>query len=196
MVLNPDLNFGGMLMKKFSFALVLSGVALMALGACDHQPSTKSQLEAANGQYWQRAETTSAIWQRGPKAQQTLHRDIAHCTTEIKELQRLGALRAQTPAEPDANGNMPKAGTPESKLAAWDTPERDGYLYAEHSNYHDFETCMQAGGWERVEYLPYDVATEARETYIDTILTEKRRTRSGEYSRAVEQKGDFDSLND
>jgi len=54
---------------------------------------------------------------------------------------------------------------------------------------------MQFAGWERVEYLPYDTATEARETYVETILTEQRRTRSGEVERTVEDKGDFAGLN-
>jgi len=104
-------------------------------------------------------------------------------------------MRASTPADPDSQGRVPDPSTPEGRLAGWETPERDGYLYAEHSDFHDFETCMIASGWERVEYLPYDVATEARETYIDTINTERRRTSSGEYEEDVEAEGDFDSLN-
>jgi hypothetical protein len=158
-------------------------------------PSTAKQLELAHGQYWQRAETSSAIYQRGPKAQQMLHRDIAKCTYEVRELKRLGALRDATPADPNSLGRVPDPSTPEGRLADWDTPERDGYLYAEHADFHDFETCMLAGGWERVEYLPYDVATEARETYIDTMNGEQRRTLSGEREEENAVEGDFDSLN-
>ena len=183
-------------MKKISFALVLSGVAFLGLAACDTMPSsTASRIETANGHYWQRAETSSAVWQRGPKAQQMLFKDIARCTNEVKELQRLGAIRNAMPADPDKNGNVPNPDSSEGKLAAWETPERDGYLRAEHSNYHDFETCMQFAGWERVQYLPYDVATEARENYVETILTERRRTNSGERVVTPVEKGDFDGLN-
>ena len=147
-------------MKKLFSALILPGAAVMALAACNSMPpSTAKQLEMAKGQYWQRAETSSAIYQRGPKAQQMLHRDIAKCTYEVRELKRLGSLRASTPADPDSQGRVPDPSTPEGRLAGWETPERDGYLYAEHSDFHDFETCMIASGWERVEYLPYDVAT-------------------------------------
>jgi len=170
-------------MTRFSFVLVLSSVAALTLGACSTDPVMP---DMSNAHYWQRAETSSSVWQRGPKAQQTLHRDISRCTAEIRELQRLGAIRAQMPADPKNPGPLGK----------WETPERDGYLYAEHSDYHDFETCMQFAGWERVEYLPYDVATQARETYIDTINTERRRSRSGERSMTVVEKGPYDNLNE
>lgn len=169
-------------MTRFSFALVLSSVAVLTLGACSTDPQT---VDLSNAHYWQRAETSSAVWQRGPKAQQNLHRDISRCVAEIRELQRLGAIRAQIPADPQNPGPLGK----------WETPERDGYLYAEHSDYHDFETCMQHAGWERVEHLPYKTAEKARETYLETIGVEARRSRSGERSMVVEQKGDYDNLN-
>lgn len=180
-------------MKKISLALVLSGVAVLTLAACDTMPGPS--VETANGHYWQRAETSSAVWQRGPKAQQMLFKDIARCTNEVKELQRLGAIRAVTPADPDHNGNVPDPNSAKGRLAGWETPERDGYLLAEHSDYHDFETCMQFAGWERVEYLPHDVAVEARETYVETILTERRRSRSGEVEKTVVEKGPYAGLN-
>lgn len=184
-------------MKPFSLALILSGVAVFGLAACDTMPkTTAAQIETANGHYWQRAETSSAIWQRGPKAQQLLFKDIARCTGEVKELQRLGAIRAATPADPDHNGKVPDPNSAEGRMAGWETPERDGYLLAEHSDYHDFETCMQFAGWERVQYLPYDTATEARENYVNTILTEHRRTSTGERTRTVVEKGPYDGLNE
>ena len=184
------------LMKSFSFALILSGVAVLTLAACDHQPpSSKKQLEASQAHYWQRASATSATWQRGPKAQQMLHRDISRCTAEIKELQRLGSIRAQIPANAGADGRIPNPATAEGRLAQWDTPERDGYLYAEHADYHDFETCMQFAGWERVEHLPYRIADQARDTYVDTILTEGRRSRSGDRTVVEQPKGPYDNLN-
>lgn len=183
-------------MKPISFALIMSGVALLGLAACDTMPkSTASQIETANGHYWQRSEASSATWQRGPKAQQLLFKDIARCTNEVKELQRLGAIRNAIPADADQNGNVPDPQTPEGRMAKWETPERDGYMLAEHSDYHDFESCMQFAGWERVQYLPYDVATEARENYVETILTERRRTRSGEVEMTEKEKKPYANLN-
>lgn len=184
-------------MKNISFALILSSATFLALSACDSMPpATAMQIETANGHYWQRKEVSSAIYQRGPKAQQLLFKDISRCTYEVRELQRLGAIRASTPADPDAMGNIPDPSSAQGHLAEWDTPERDGYLYNEHSDYHDFETCMQAAGWERVQYLPYNTATEARDTYVDTILQEQRRTNTGQRDQAdAPEPGDFDGLN-
>lgn len=178
-------------MKKFTFALVLSGVAALGLAGCVGSAVTNDQIETKNAHYWQRAETSSSIWQRGPKAQQMLHRDISRCTTEVRELQRLGAIRANTPADPDASAKV--ANSSAARLAQWDTPERDGYLYAEHSDYHDFETCMQFSGWERIEYLPHDTATQARENYIRTIKAEQRQTNDGTV-KPVPQNGSDDRV--
>lgn len=164
-------------MKRSLVTLALCGAALVTIAGCSSVPSTKEQLAKANGQYWQRAETTSALYMRGPKAQQMLNQDIARCTGEIRELQRLGAIRTAMPGDNDKNGNVPDTNTPEGRLAQWDSPERDGYLYAEHLDYHDFETCMQAKGWERVEYMPYKIADEARDTYVETIIDQKRRSK-------------------
>jgi hypothetical protein len=124
-----------------------------------------------------------------------LHRDIAQCTVEIRELKRLGALRAATPADADASGNVPDPKTPEGRLASWDTPERDGYLLTEHTDYHDFETCMMTNGWERVEYLPYNIAEQARDTYVEAITGERRRTESGERQRDEAEQGSYEDLN-
>lgn len=177
-------------MHKTLSAFLLSGVMALTLAGCDTVPP---RTDLTNAHFWQRAETSSAIYQRGPKAQQMLHRDIARCTVEVRELKRLGGIRAATPADADRNGAIPDQNTPEGRLASWDTPERDGYLLTEHTDYHDFETCMMTNGWERVEYLPHNLAEEARDTYIQTITGERRRTDSGE--RAVEEKGPYAGLN-
>ena len=153
---------------KKHIALLLS-FSTLALVACAVPP----KLEDA--QYWQRKSATSALYMRGPKAQQTLHKDIADCVTEIDELERLGPLREALPADTNA-GRVPDPNSPEGKMAKWDTPKRDGYMYAEHFNYTDFEGCMNYKGWERVENLPYDLATKSRHEYLETLYGYKYQT--------------------
>lgn len=178
---------------SFKFmSLILAGAAIVTLSACSSTP-TQSQL-MNDAHYWQKTSTSEAIYQRGPKAQQMLNRDIARCTTELREMDRLGFLRTHTPGD-TGPGGVPDVNSPEGKLAQWETPERDGYLYAEHSDYHDFETCMMAKGWERIEHLPYDVAKESRADYINAINQQAHRTKTGEYLPIEEKKGEWDSLN-
>lgn len=157
--------------KIFTLA-ILSGSTL-ALAACQVPPILE------NAQYWQRKNATSALYLRGPKAQQTLHKDIADCVTEIDELERLGPLRENLPAD-TKNGKIVDPNSPEGKLRKWDTPKRDGALYAEHFNYTDFEGCMDYKGWERVENLPYDQATKARGEYLETLYGYRYQSKYGE----------------
>ncbi len=178
--------------QKF-MSLVLTGAALVSLAACSSTP-TQSQL-MNNAHYWQRTSTSEAVFQRGPKAQQMLNRDMARCVTELRELERLGFLRTNLPGDNNKVGAPPNPDTPAGALAQWETPERVGYLYAEHSDYHNYETCMMAKGWERVEHLPYDIATEARSDYIEAINREAFRSKTGQYAPVVPVEGDFDGLN-
>ncbi len=151
--------------------LALTLVSTLGLAACE----SVAKLEDA--QYWQRKSATSALYLRGPKAQQTLHKDIAACVTEINELERLGPLRESIPADTQ-NGKVPDANSADGKLRKWDTPKRDGYMYAEHYNYTDFDGCMDYKGWERIEALPYDQATKARQQYIDNVYGSQWQTRN------------------
>lgn len=153
-------------MHMKSFKLSLMGATLLALAAC--HPLTMDELKA-NAYYWQRADASEAIYQEGPKAQQMLHRDVARCVTELRELDRLTNLRFTIPADNNPDGNPPDPSTASGDLKQWGTPERDGYLMTELSDYPDFETCMQAKGWERMEHVPYDVAQRSRRTYIETL---------------------------
>lgn len=177
-------------------ALVIATAATLTLSACAAHPVNEKKLKD-EGHYWQRSSTTSAIYQRGPKAQQMLHRDISRCVTEIRELERLGSIRHHMPAETE-QGSYPPPNTPEGQLAGYETPEKEGYLYAEHLDYHDFESCMITKGWERVEHVPYDVGEEAREVYIETITGQKYRSRYGDNPKLFKEKtnDDFDHLND
>lgn len=149
-------------------SILIATASVAVLTACASEPKIE------DAQYWQRSSVTSAIYLEGPKAQQTLHEDITTCTNEINELQRLGAIRRAIPAE-TVNGQVPDPETPQGRMAEWDSPERDGYLRAEHSDYHDFETCMMAKGWERVEYLPYATADRARQEYLNNMNKDRNR---------------------
>jgi hypothetical protein len=174
-----------------AFALGITGVA-----ACS--PLPPEARVRFSGDYWQRADTTSALYMRGPKAQQTLNKDIARCTWEIRELENLSAIRERIPAD-NRRGLPADEETARGKLAQWDSPERRGDLYYEHLDYHDFETCMMAAGWERVSHLPYDVAEEARNTYVETITGRKYRTKVGDRyvpEKKKKEKGDYDNLNE
>lgn len=140
------------------------------------------------GQYWQRVSTSSALYLRGPKAQQMLNRDIAKCVVELRELERLGAVRDAIPEY--AEGLV--MSEEEARLNGWDTPERDRDLYAEHEDYIDFEGCMLSKGWERIKYVPYDTAGQAQENYKRTHVEYRRE----QESRAKSKKSDYSHLND
>ncbi len=124
-----------------------------------------------SGQYWQRVHVSSALYLRGPKAQQMLNRDIARCVVELRELERLGAVRDAIPEY--AAGLV--LSEDEARIAGWDTPERDEELFVEHANYTDFEGCMLYRGWERIKYVPFDVAEQAQENYKKTHSEYKRQ---------------------
>ncbi len=141
-----------------------------------------------SGQYWQRVHTSSAIYLRGPKAQQMLNRDIARCVVELKELERLGAVKDAVPEY--AEGLV--LSEEEANLAGWDTPERDKELFAEHSDYIDFEGCMLAKGWERIKYVPFDVFDQARENYKKTHTKTRKEYHKKKYKS---ESNDFDHLN-
>lgn len=182
-------------MNRSCAALTLALLTAGTLAACANTPSEAELRE--RGQYWQRASTSSAIYLRGPKAQQMLNQDIARCVWELKELEKVGAIREAFPADPNRDGTVPDPRTPEGRMAQWETPERRGALYAEHLDYHDFEGCMADKGWERVENLPYDIARKARGDYLDVITEREYRSRiqrEGE-PPVPAPKGDYSRLN-
>lgn len=168
-------------------------IALLGLGACTPHNYVDDKLRY-DGRYWQRADTTSAIYMKGPKATQMLQRDIARCTVELNELERLGVLKETMPNTRHRSGGRADQRRPEDRIGQWQTPERDGYLRMEDMDYHDFETCMHAKGWERVEYLPYKRAERARDDYLQAIIGQERRTRIGE--RYDQPQDDYSGLND
>ena len=173
-----------MISKKFP---ILTGVcALVALGACSTGPDTD------HGQYWQRINPSESIYQQGPKAQQMLNRDIGACVTELRELETLGTVKNAIPT--DLSGRV--LDPDEKKIKDWDTPSHEGALLAEHGDYHDFEGCMKAKGWERIKSVPFDVAEAARVNFY------KAHVDYGYDPKLVDPNGDQDgpgpygSLND
>lgn len=143
-------------MSKSRF-LLLSGLAAGALvAAC-----TPVEKPDPASQYWQRVSASELIYTRGPKAQQMLNRDIARCVTELRELERLGQLRNAIPTDPTGRVLDPD----EKALYGYDSVDRDGYLLLEGGEYHDFETCMLAKGWERIKHVPYDVSEDSWKSY-------------------------------
>lgn len=158
---------------KYTSLLLLSAFSVLSLAACTDMNKELDE----NARYWQRKDTTDAIYQQGPKAQQMLFQDIANCTSAINELQRLGAIREAVPPETfDSNGNVIKPDSPDSRLANWESPKRNGYMRTEYYDYTDFEGCMDNKGWERVKYNNYKSVDKARDTYIDTIGVERYRS--------------------
>lgn len=157
--------------RTLIFASIIGTTALIA--AC----SPYSKLD--NADYWQRSSSSSALYMQGTKAQQMLHQNIAMCTAELKELDRLGEIRKAIPANYNSGNEINDRTAAQQDLDSWDTPERDGYLYNEHLEYHDFETCMHAKGWSRAEYLPYDEAAQARKAYLERKYGKKRAGISG-----------------
>lgn len=144
-----------------------------------------------SGQYWQRVHTSSALYLRGPKAQQMLNRDIARCVVELRELERLGAVKDAIPAY--AEGIV--LNSDEAKLSGIDFPERDKDLFAEHSDYIDFEGCMLASGWERIKYVPYDVVGNANDNFKRTHTSTRDSYKASRKSKSM-RKDDYSHLND
>ncbi len=181
-------------MRHLSFLLL---VILPFLGACSvTEPFTTVEAHVLNNaQYWQRAEANSALYLRGPKAQQTLNQHLAHCVVSVRELERTAAIKRGVPGLPPRDPAYPDDGMrPGSRMIDNETPDRDGFLRSEYLEYHDFETCMASKGWERVEYLPYRTAERARGEYIDMVnmnLFGSKNRYHDDYSRDTQSNEEF-----
>lgn len=153
-------------------------VAALASSICLTACSLEQRLEGAS--YWQRVDTTSSLYMRGPKAQQMLHQSISDCTSSLQELRRLGELREAIPANYNTGNDLSDRTAAEQELDAYETPQRDGYLRSEYLDYHDFESCMYSKGWERAEFLPYDDLGRAQKAYAEEYLDRKRTKDMGD----------------
>ena len=176
-----------------SAALAITLAACTPAGRASNLTSVENEI-AKNGQYWQRKDATSAVWQQGPKAQQVLNRDISRCVTELGELERLGQIKSAFPAEKKDTDTT--ADGARKALMDWDTPERDGYLLAEGAQYMDFETCMKSKGWERVMYVPHRVAERSADAYVQNHVVLGSRSKYEGENTDHEKEGPYEDLND
>lgn len=146
-------------MKK----LIAIPLTLVAISACAPKITKPEQ----NAAFWNRTNMSSALYMRGPKAQHQLHKDIASCVSETKELSRLGTIRnANPPAGVEMNVGL---------ADNWQSPKGDGPLYTEFQDFNDFEGCMNFKGWERTNYVRHDQIQKSRTNYRTTILGETAR---------------------
>ena len=180
-------------MKNTRLILALGLASTLALPACE----TAQPVEKIGGQFWQRTSSSDALHIRGPKAQQMLNRDISRCVLELRELERLGSIKNAIPTDMEGHV-MTKE---EIELAQWDSPERDKHLFAEHSDYSDFEGCMSAKGWERIEHVPYSTARKGRENYLNTHVEYKEHIDDYEVQKKPQKQttqthGDYAALNE
>ena len=177
---------------KIRFLSVVGGI--LALSACAYNPPLGQA-------YWQRVEDNSALYMTGPKAQQELDENIATCVREVDELVELGALRKEMP--PDTHSEYHRALDASGDLATYDTPTRFGDKKVAHKDFQDFEGCMRSAGWERVRFVRYQVAQNAKGVYKET---QNIRSHGGvpgsNYSVAMSEsnanttpKSDWDTLN-
>lgn len=144
-------------MKKF----LLIALSTAALTACESTKQTSFEQES---DFWERSDNVSLLYLRGEKAQHQLHKDIASCVAEVKELSRLGTIRnAKPPTNIEMNGNLANN---------WQSPKRDGALHTEYADFHDFESCMNYKGWRRVSYVRPEQVETAKTTYRTVILGE------------------------
>ena len=177
--------------KKYS-VLAIGAVALLGTSACTPGKSVGD----VGGQFWQRVSVSESIYQQGPKAQQMLNRDISRCVIELRELERLGTVKDAIPTDLYGKTLNPD----EQALRDYDAPERDKHLFAEHSEYTDFEGCMQDKGWEQVEYAPFDVARRGRENYlrahVDHDYDPSEEVRREARRMSTNEDGDFGDFND
>lgn len=143
--------------------LVLSLVSATLLAGCATAGVSSSTKNIRNeADYWQRADSMSALYLTGPKAQHQLNMDIASCVAEVKELVRLGSIRR---ASPPSN-----IGMQDGLRRGWDSPTRNGPLYTEYTDFQDFDGCMQSKGWARTNFVRPIVADQAVDNYQHTIL--------------------------
>ena len=163
-------------------------ISLFLLFAALLLPACSSTSASGDGYYWQRVGASEAAFTQGPKAQQLLNGHIASCTAQVEELERLGSLRNGVPRAPDG-GHLTEN---QAIYEGWNLPKRDDNLLLEHSDFHDFESCMLAHGWERVKTVPYDVATRARDSRVQAHVG-LRRQHAASSAPSSEQNGDYNN---
>lgn len=167
--------------------LLLTAVIIISGCTVKHKPTGED--------YWQRIEDASALYLTGPKAQQILEQNIAGCVREIDELVYLEAVREDTP--PETRNEYLRALDAAEPTAHWDSPSHLRDLRIDHTDFHDFDSCMNFKGWERVAYVRYPASQKAQR--VKTELQAVRRYGPGgqdEYERLLaEKQKNFEDLN-
>jgi len=111
--------------------------------------------------YWKRTDPDSALYLTGPAATQRLDQDVASCTHAVDDMNKLDAMRETMP--PDTAGSSGKMGV----LTYYDSPTRVGEEKVSQTDFHDFEGCMRAEGWERQDYVRPQTVQTANNNYQD-----------------------------
>lgn len=163
-------------MKK-SVSLLLAGTLMLGLAACSEGPSNRQML-VDRADFWQRASVSDAALMDGPKSQQMLYRDIARCSTEMNELEYLGTARDTMPVN-SKTSEYRHPTPPQRDVTKWESEGRNSYQLAERGKYMNFEGCMVDKGWERIEHVPYDIATKDRPAYVDAVIDQRYRSKMG-----------------
>lgn len=120
--------------------------------------------------YWQKTDSASALYLTGPKAQQVLEQDISTCVHEIVELAKLANVRegSVSSLKKENTVDHPELAQEMANLPSWETPEYIRDLRVDHSDYHDFDSCMASKGWTRVKYVHPKTEHVAKTTYETT----------------------------
>jgi hypothetical protein len=120
--------------------------------------------------YWQKRDPSSALYLTGVKAQQMLEQDISECVHVIIELTRLADVRGKVPQlfMPLGSYDQLQATQEMSGLPRWDVPEYVRDLRVDHTDFQDFDGCMNFKGWQRVKYIAPEAERRANEVYDAT----------------------------
>lgn len=143
-----------------SMSVALIGFSTLVLSGC----------ATPEYHYWQKSDPNTAVYLTGVKAQQMLEQDIAYCVHEVIELTKLADVRMATAGTyaPTGNYDQKQATEEMNRLPYWDVPEYIRDLRVDHTDFHDFEGCMNYKGWKRVKYVEPETERRARHVYDAT----------------------------
>ncbi len=161
-------------MYKFSSRLFAILLCAALLSACASQPPRPAKLKP-DAYYWQRVDAASSALMQGPKAQQMLERDMANCALEIRELEKLAAIRHIPPKQRKYERRPTRKQSEIARTA--DKTHTDPVVRAPYLPYHDFQACMNYKGWELLEEDKYEIAEEDAQDYADRIINESYQSR-------------------
>lgn len=165
--------------------IILVGCAVAALSGC----SSNREYH-----YWQKRDPSSALYLTGVKAQQMLEQDISECVHVVIELTKLADRREKIPAPFQALGSYDQKQVTDEmgNLPRWDVPEYIRDLRVDHTDFHDFDGCMNYKGWQRVKYVAPEAERRANEVYDVTAdySVRPKSPKEGAYQREVKTYND------